>query len=189
MEIEIARDTPLMLSIYLNKYENIEKELHNCVDINYRNTSGCTALHYACMFSNAKIVALLCEAGANPIIPDNKGNTPLHYAAKITDDYNMINILRYYGGSVNITNNKNVTPLMKACDHNTNNVVLSKLISLTNIDFINKQNKYGNTALHFLYFRNKTHLVPQIIQAGANTQIQNKLNQSYYTLSNSTRPK
>ena len=37
-----------------------------------------TALHFACARGHVDIVKAICDAGANPNIPDNQGATPLH---------------------------------------------------------------------------------------------------------------
>lgn len=181
LKMENYEDSPLMQAIYINAPDKIQQSLMGG-DINYQNKLGLTALHYACMFSDLQTVAKLCSIGCNPIIKDNKGNTPMHYASKYSNNINIINILIEYGASVNITNYKNVTPLMKGCDHNPNEGVIGYIIIMTNINYINKQNKYGNTALHFLYYRNKFSLIPQIINAGANIRIANNLNKSYLSL-------
>jgi ankyrin repeat protein len=50
-------------------------------DINCRNQSGATALHFAAMFGHSNIVRTLIEYGASVNACADNGSTPLHWAA------------------------------------------------------------------------------------------------------------
>jgi ankyrin repeat protein len=54
--------------------------------INKRNSSGETALWWACCIGRGDIVRALLETGADPAIPDNNGITPLAIAKQEPDD-------------------------------------------------------------------------------------------------------
>lgn len=49
--------------------------------IDWSNTDGKTALHYAAQADNAMFIATLCDFGADVDLADLQGNTPLHYAS------------------------------------------------------------------------------------------------------------
>ncbi|WOO85284.1 Ankyrin repeat domain-containing protein 2A [Vanrija pseudolonga] len=49
--------------------------------LDWSNTGGKTALHFAAQADNAAFIALLCDLGADIDLADLQGNTPLHYAS------------------------------------------------------------------------------------------------------------
>ena len=53
-----------------------------CFDINSKSNQGMTPLHFACISwtSNGDIVKYLIDNGADPLLTDVFGNTPLDYA-------------------------------------------------------------------------------------------------------------
>ncbi|QQR48951.1 ankyrin repeat domain-containing protein [bacterium] len=91
---------------------------------------GSTPLHIAALEGNHEAVKLLLEDKAKPNLKDNKGNTPLHDAArgenwqypstdpefkkcdseKLEDYLKTISLLKKYGASTTIKNNKRLTP-------------------------------------------------------------------------------
>jgi len=50
-------------------------------EVNARNSSGCTALHYACSKGRLSIAKLLLDAKASVNAADRNGGTPLIRAA------------------------------------------------------------------------------------------------------------
>merc|ERR1712113_1348560 len=52
------------------------------LDVNSVDANGWTALHHAAAIGDAAAAGLLLECDANPDIPDNEGNTPLHITAQ-----------------------------------------------------------------------------------------------------------
>jgi len=51
-------------------------------DLDVVDSSGCTALHYACASSSEDMAAYLLEKGASPDVPDLAGGRPLHWACR-----------------------------------------------------------------------------------------------------------
>ncbi|KAF5858072.1 hypothetical protein ETB97_004915 [Aspergillus alliaceus] len=49
--------------------------------VNQPDRTGCTPLHYACLSGRLESVFLLLNAGANPVITNYDGRTPLHVCA------------------------------------------------------------------------------------------------------------
>ena len=55
------------------------------VDVNARTARGSTPLHYAVQVQNTSLIHVLMEAGADPRITDNHGQTPLAVARALAD--------------------------------------------------------------------------------------------------------
>ena len=85
------------------------------IHLDAQNIHGKTALFLACSYRRQEFVKILLEAGSNPNIADNKGDTCLH--ATITGGCSkwIIRTLIENGAYVNATNKDNTTVLMKAC--------------------------------------------------------------------------
>lgn len=63
-------------------HESIVRTLiEGAVDINERDSSGCTALHVAVKWKQEGVVKVLLESGADVNALDNTGWTPVHSAA------------------------------------------------------------------------------------------------------------
>lgn len=66
-----------------NKYKNMLKVVQFLIDnqahVNAQNKNGQTALHLACLQSDAKLNHLLLNAGANPMIQDHAHNIAMNY--------------------------------------------------------------------------------------------------------------
>ena len=77
---------------------------------------GYSALHYACMYRCPNAVRLLRGAGADVTTRDNRGFTPLHWAA-LQLDHEAIDILceGCKGEDVDYLDNQQRTPLFLAC--------------------------------------------------------------------------
>ena len=90
----------------------------NGADINAKNRSGSTPLHWAVSRNKASIAKLLIEFGANIDSADNMGNTPLHFAINSKEE--LILLLIRSGANVNATNNNGSTPIIEALLKNNN---------------------------------------------------------------------
>ena len=90
----------------------------NGADINAKNRSGSTPLHWAISRNKESIAKLLIEFGANINSPDNLGNTPLHFAINSKEE--MMLLLIRSGADVNATNKAGSTPIIEALLNNNN---------------------------------------------------------------------
>jgi len=76
--------TPLLQAVYWEHVDIIEALLEKGADINYSDPTGRTPLHIAAQDSSSKVVEVLIDwlGGAEPGKTDDKGASPLHYAAE-----------------------------------------------------------------------------------------------------------
>ncbi|WP_342261375.1 ankyrin repeat domain-containing protein [Spiroplasma endosymbiont of Notiophilus biguttatus] len=65
----------------------------NNLNINEKDNSGNTPLHYACFHNFLETADLLIKYGANINAKNNRDNTPLHYAIMGNADLKFINLL------------------------------------------------------------------------------------------------
>ncbi|XP_005503065.2 ankyrin repeat domain-containing protein 22 isoform X5 [Columba livia] len=91
---------PVMLIGYLlmvsktKQNENLIKMLLRAgADVNATDSSGCTALHYACEMRNQEVIPLLLEAHADTSVKNQDGETPLDIARRL-QFHNIESMLR-----------------------------------------------------------------------------------------------
>lgn len=97
-----------------------ETILQHTANINAQDSSGKTSLHFC---TTVDFVYLLCDAGANPNIRDDQGNTPLHIAA-MTGDVACARVLLRC----------NADPTV--CDSSRHRNVLHVAVSVGNTEFV-----------------------------------------------------
>lgn len=155
---------------------------------------GGSPLGTAARRGNNKLVKALLKKGASPNHPQKgkyfHGETPLFEASTIyeqaldpileinskkrTFNYKIkdqiVKILLKSGADVNITDNKNNTALMFACQ--TGRTTIVKLFLQKNVD-IDAQNTYGNTSLIYSVLGNYPEIVKILIKAGVDKDIKN----------------
>ncbi len=92
---------------------------NNQFDIDHRNQFGMTALHMAIAESNIAAARFLLSKGANPNAADRNGRTPLHLAALLANNVDLIELLLNTEAvmDVNCVDIKGRTPLACARDN------------------------------------------------------------------------
>ena len=80
-----------------------------------QDNRGYSPMIYAVLGNYGSIVHLLLESGANPNLPDFKGNTAMMFACDLRIDALVEMILLNATTDPNITNQKGETTLIKAC--------------------------------------------------------------------------
>lgn len=101
--------------------EIVELLLRYQADLNARLPDGSTPLHRAAMTRGASLEALLAN-GANPNLPDDLGQTPLHRAAKFSS-VSSVEALLAKGADVDLRDKNNQSPLDLAMEDHRDDVV------------------------------------------------------------------
>ncbi|XP_023315734.1 ankyrin-3-like [Trichogramma pretiosum] len=153
------RSTPLHL-ICQKKYDfdlvklffKIFDEQHQLVKVNARDNQGCTPLHYAvrrdCRFK--RTTELLLRRGANPIVADKDGSTPLHLICDLSFDSDE---------ACRVDNDGLLELFFKICDEQ------HQLVE------INARDKSGETPLHRAMERQLKKSIEILLRRGANPKL------------------
>lgn len=143
--------------------------LEQGIEINVLDYYGKSALYYAVSSMKHGIAKLLLESGAFLNYYDVSGkqidsDTPLHAAVK-NNDIKMLELIFSYDVDVNAINSTEFqTPLIVACQSKSIEAALFLLNSTSDL-FINHQDIYGMTALHYAtMIRNGEQLVEAILK-------------------------
>ena len=96
--------------------EALQEIIAHGVYLDVQNINGETALWLACSYQQQNSVNILLEAGSNPNIASTDKCTSLHAAVNGGCSKSIISAILNHGADVNVTNRKNVTALMLACE-------------------------------------------------------------------------
>ncbi|TGJ86249.1 hypothetical protein E0Z10_g2525 [Xylaria hypoxylon] len=114
--------SPLMIAAQLNQILFVEALCRLGADTTVADNKGKTALHLA-ITKNPDIANLLLQHKASPIRPDNRKQTPLHYACALGDTGIVMQLVKALevGESVDVRNDDEKTPLCiaAACGNRT----------------------------------------------------------------------
>ena len=143
----------------INELNKCIKENINIID--EKDEFGLTALHYSAKYNLHEHVDVLLNAGADPSIVNNDGQTALHlfmfHSALVYDESDS---------------NENGPILFQSLPHNLGNLILEALLYDGKLS-INHQDNEGNTALHYAYMYSCLLCVKFLIKAGADPRIKN----------------
>ncbi|XP_070575529.1 ankyrin repeat domain-containing protein 27-like isoform X2 [Ptychodera flava] len=114
-----------------------------------RDDRGCTALHIAASYGQAKIIEILMKRGGVMNATDYHGSTPLHLACQ-KGHQNATLLLLDYGANPNLADNDGNTPLHQCCANGHEDCVKAVVYfdkAVVPVD-INAANLQGDTPLH-----------------------------------------
>lgn len=140
-----------------NSTEYIQKFIDEGVNVNLKDGTGLTALHYAAAYANEAAIQTLLNNEARTDLKDLFDRIPLHYAAST-----LI-------GEQDLTNGKRDTYGVKAGS--------VALLIKANRHLLNAQDNEGDTPLHYAigrYSRKGWKSAILLLEAGANANIPNK---------------
>lgn len=149
----------------------------NSINIKFDDSTIINQLFFR-KIGNPLLYDLFLKHGANPNIPDEKGNTPTFLI--YMPDYNkvaILNLLIKYKADVNLQNNKGKTPLHLACSKNNERIVK---ILIDNRAKLNAQDNKENTPLHYAVFELFSYNLETILKNGADPNIPD--NEGHYPL-------
>jgi serine/threonine-protein phosphatase 6 regulatory ankyrin repeat subunit A len=131
--------------------------------LNILDNNGRTALHYASLIDNYKIISLFLSKKAHWYIRDNNGQTPIHITAACGSPLSLQEVLKYTKGheEINQGDNEDMTPIHWAvANNNVENVklMLQKKYKIKTI----VQDVEGKTPLHWT--------APQMFSIGQDIQ-------------------
>ncbi|KAL7558490.1 hypothetical protein ACA910_003960 [Epithemia clementina (nom. ined.)] len=89
-----------------------EDGYHAVVDLNFSDSTGSTALHYASFYNNHPVVRVLLERGANVQAQDRWGESPLHVACA-RGSFESVTLLLQSGADANALDHFDKTPLLR----------------------------------------------------------------------------
>uniref|UniRef100_A0A803SNL4 Ankyrin repeat domain 52 n=1 Tax=Anolis carolinensis TaxID=28377 RepID=A0A803SNL4_ANOCA len=130
------------------------------------NSFGNTALHIACYMGQDAVANELVNYGANVNQPNEKGFTPLHFAAVSTNGALCLELLVNNGADVNFQSKEGKSPLHMAAIHGR---FTRSQILIQNGSEIDCADKYGNTPLHVAARYGHELLISTLMTNGADT--------------------
>ena len=136
--------------------------LKNQIKVNAFNEDGDTALIFAIIRGNTKIIKLLLEHGADVNASTKDGDTALMVASINNNNIEIVKLLLEYGADVNAIDKNGYTALILATD----NVELTKLLLEHGAD-VNVSNKNDYTALYLSIIRKNTEITKLLLEHGA----------------------
>lgn len=148
--------------------------------INRQGERGFTLLMLAVLCDRLTAAEKLISSGANILIPDESGNTPVHVAARMNNFHILEALLKGQAReSFDVVNEKTlINPLMEA-------VIAGKDPSvhlLANPVSASHKDRAGNTALHFAVGPERVELAIQLLKAGASPFVVNNSEVSFVDL-------
>jgi ankyrin repeat protein len=165
-------DDGLYLIHYLviNNKSKMLKKLVKCnIDINILDDDDLTAFDYACMDGNEKFADILIA------------NSPIDITLshmKIVCEYERMNMIKYLLSTSSDSDFSNSD--MLHCAVIKNDIKLVKFIQKFKYKINNRQNRFGNTALHYACINNNLEIVKELLNANADVNILD--NDEYYPI-------
>jgi ankyrin repeat protein len=166
-------ETALMIAIFNRNIEIAQQLIQAGADLNLQNKNGSTALNFAAANGLYDIVKLLLKKDVALNTQHKSGLTPL-MDATCRGYHDIVKLLIDHGADVNIQNLKadDYSALMYAVKHNKNEI--ATILIKSDICNVSQQSNVGETALMIAIFNRNIEIAQQLIQAGADLNLQNK---------------
>ncbi|MDD4520194.1 MAG: ankyrin repeat domain-containing protein, partial [Alphaproteobacteria bacterium] len=192
-KIEFKKRLDLLVE---NKLDEMRKLLDSGVNVNEKDESGQTLLHFISSMGLLNSAKFLLENGADENIKDNAGKTPLDYAqneeiktlfhtsktsskseinplheAVKKGDIEKVKSLLDSGMDANTQDEDGLAPLHEANENRDKEIVALLLEAGANIDI---EDNDGYTPLHYACANGAKEIVALLLEAGANVNAKNK---------------
>lgn len=160
---EAASDgnTALILAARKGNVDLVAEILKKKPSLDVKNSSGNTALHEAV---NPVITKLLLDAGANPNIKNNSGDTPLSVKLKDRSFLTAIELIKSKKTDIDIVDKDGNSPLIRAVSLENNDLVKEVLAREPKLEI---KNASQQTALKIASLKNNETIKDMLLNAGA----------------------
>ncbi|MEL6409661.1 MAG: ankyrin repeat domain-containing protein [Pseudomonadota bacterium] len=147
--------------------------------IDYQGDKGITLLMWALLQGNLEAMSDLINYGADPALGDEDGYTVLHLAAKIDNPDGLLTLLEHKVPPDLENTQTGASPLFEAIISDRKDQFRHLLAHNANVKV---QDDLGDTPLHLAAAVGVPGYVPLLLQAGADPQQTNHLNQTFLQL-------
>lgn len=138
-------------------------------DVNKAFSDGVTALHVAAEKNQADAITQLLEYGASIEAQDEKGFTPLHYAAKFDSGAAAAVLCKAKGVKLDAIDIDDASPLMVCAQHNA---VRAAKVLLEHKANVNHQDELGESPLHKALEAKADGIIELLVKNGANLYLE-----------------
>ena len=167
------------ITIYLLNYikEKLSSEEFTLF-INQKNKKGVTAIHYASLKGNIKIIKILINNNSNIYELSNSKFNIIHFAAQGNQPNSIVFFHENYPKiNIDSKDEEGKTPLHLACFYKNEKVVLYLIHLGVNI---NEQDDSGFTPLHIAIINKNIRIIKRLLQNGALLNIRDNKNRTPY---------
>ena len=171
MELHLANVKKMFEFVKNNRTQDLQQLLKTFRGVNLVDlTTGDTPLHIACQLGNKDIALLLIQAGANPTLKNNNGQTPFELVenetlkANLQDQYNLTQAL------FKAVENNSLPEVKQILDRLPPNQVSILVNSRTNPE----SSGQGETSLHIAVKNGDREMVKFLLDKGADVNVGDK---------------
>lgn len=144
--------------------QKAEQLLYRGADVEERDASGATALHWATWF-RLDLITLLLERGADPKAANVNGETPVHWAAKCSNIQALKLFAERKGDLLSIRDSDGWSPFIMAAQWD--NAPLLEWFYLRGV-MVDEQDNMGRTALQWASYKGHKKAVQWLLSRQAN---------------------
>lgn len=159
----MKRSTDIVVKAERGRLPTVMRYIRNGVDVDTRDSEGCTALIAAVANGHTAVVRALLEAGANPNLATGEGMTAIMCATSAE----VVNLLVTAGADVNAGAYAVSNALAGAAVWGRVEVIAALIRAGANV---NAADQAGLTALHRAAWKGQIAAIEALLRAGANVE-------------------